>query len=408
MLRGSRRGAEGRARRPDGLLEGRGGRQRGDPVPGLRPVRRRAKANELRHALDLPATVPIFVAAADPYGLHSSDARVDSTTWVDSKSWDGVEAVVAWIHEQVAVREELRVESHQRYWYLNLLRQLDTTTEQLDTTQALCLEATKAKGRHQWYERQLELLASSARSALEGVIEEAVRETALGAEPGEKVDTSKIESALGAWYDVQYNRLLELRDSVIEETAIQRERPIIKVILGSEPEVEEPSGTTDAIRTLTPQVKKVLTSIREAAEKQKVGEKSRSDKLPRKKARGALLERTFAAISIAETVVGPAGELLALLTEEANRAAAVKDRARRRQQLQNEIREGCEEAADLVYQEWNSGLEGVTGEFGEYFGTFANSSAALLAEEKRLVNLLERGRELVVSCPLGTRSARSR
>lgn len=187
--------------------------------------------------------------------------------------------------------------------------------------------------------------------------------------------------------------------------AIQRERPIIQVILGCEPAVEEPSGTTEAIRSLTPQVEKVLTSIRKASEKQRLGEKSRSDKLPRKKGRGAFLERSFAAISIAETVVGPAGELLALLTEEASRAPAVKDRARRRQQLQNEIRAGCEEAADLVYQEWNSDLQGVMGEFGDYFGTLGDSSAALLAEQERLMSLLERGRELEARRPLGTRPA---
>ena len=46
VLRGPRWGPEGGAGRPDGLPEGRGGRQRGGPDPGLRPV---------RHPLPVPA-----------------------------------------------------------------------------------------------------------------------------------------------------------------------------------------------------------------------------------------------------------------------------------------------------------------------------------------------------------------
>jgi hypothetical protein len=369
-------------------------------------VRAREKAVELRRALQLPAKSPIFVVAADPFGLHSSDGDVNSSTWVATRDWDGMDGFTDWLAAQADCTETLRAHGERRYWFVLLADHLEAVYQQLETTQALLAEATKAKDRRSWHDRQLESLAGAARSSLDGVVEEAVRAAALHWQPGVEIDPTSIENALGSWYDAQRNKLMEYRSSVIAEAAAQRERPIIKVILGKEPEGHEPSLAADRIRKLTPQVQKVLTAIRQAAPAEQArtaGNTARATTVAAaQSARKGFLNRAVGAITIAEGVVGPAGELLALLSEEADRRSAVKDRARQREQLRVEIRQGCRAAADVVYREWEAEMQEVSDEVDRFFAGLAGSEGALTTERDRLQSLHDRGLQLKAARPSDT------
>lgn len=74
--------------------------------------------------------------------------------------------------------------------------------------------------------------------------------------------------------------------------------------------------------------------------------------------------------------------------------------------MQDQIREGCKAAADMVYREWEIDLHSVISEFSDYFEALGDSSMTLLTERDRLMGLLRSGDGLR-RCAFAKRDAQS-
>jgi hypothetical protein len=183
------------------------------------------KAGELRTALNLGPTVPVFVVCQDFAQMAGSERNPARRFWDESREWDGMQALesaIAKISE--SPWDSLRAEAGRRYWR----QALESTLRHLKG-EIVMYEGRLAVGnqalalRNSWLV-QVDDLRTSAEAELRGrvaeITGEAIHDSAAARLVGQSLNTE-----LDSWYRDQERKIDKLLQSVLNTTKSERSRP---------------------------------------------------------------------------------------------------------------------------------------------------------------------------------------
>lgn len=193
-------------------------------IEGYRELAQRKKG-ELRSALNLDPSVPVYVVCQDFAQMAGSDRNPDKHFWDESREWDGMEAL------EIAIAElghsewdSLRTEAGQRFWRQaveSTLRNLKDEVVKYEDRLQVCSKGLAL--RNSWLV-QVDDLRVSAEAELRGrtseITGEAVHDSAAARLIGQTLKTT-----LDSWYRDQERKIDRLLQSVLSTAKTERSSP---------------------------------------------------------------------------------------------------------------------------------------------------------------------------------------
>lgn len=184
------------------------------------------KVTELRELFALDSETPIFVVAQDPFQQAGSDTGVMPDEWDEFRSWDGM----ALLQEHLTTINssplpEWRAQAGQRYWSHVLAETITDLREGLPALQANAKIAAHGVARRDSWESELAALDRAARTGLDGLVDEVIRDWWTGADPQTAQLQADIERAVTNWFTEHENRLVRLRRSIQKAADRDRHQP---------------------------------------------------------------------------------------------------------------------------------------------------------------------------------------
>lgn len=310
------------------------------------------KTHELRRALGLDDSVPVFVVSQDFAQMAGSERNPDPALWDESREWDGISALRAAL-DAVGSGDvsSLRDAAAERFWRQEVTIAVDAL--RAEVVKYLDHEHFSDEGRRlreSWL-AQLDALDQSAEADLRGRISETV---------GQAVDDERdaasfqraLKSTVDVWYGLQERTVEKLLRSVDDTIALERQRPSWQKL---EELAESVRGQTtpkpvqkERPEVITPSVKRVseasLTALREYEKFSALKQPSGS---PAVSALGASRK-----VAVATAVMPVVTELASIAERFYRDRANAQDADRQRRSLAAELDRVGEHTASIALQEF--------------------------------------------------------
>lgn len=234
-----------------------------DPESDVDGYRERAqrKTEELRRALELAESVPVFVVSQDFAQMAGSERNPDPRLWDEFRGWDGI----ADLHKALSTLSSrggssLRASAAQRFWRQSIANSLEGLHREI--AKYMSHENFSDEGlrlRQSWV-AQLNALQSSAEADLRGKISETI-----GQAVDDQRDADAIQKSLNAtidfWYGLQERKIEKLLRNVDDTMALERQRPSWKELEELAESIRAQAGRSTSVKEqaelISPAVKRV-------------------------------------------------------------------------------------------------------------------------------------------------------
>lgn len=310
------------------------------------------KTHELRRALGLDASVPVFVVSQDFAQMAGSERNPDPTLWDESREWDGIRALSEAL-DAVGSGDisSLRDAAAQRFWRQEVATAIDAL--QAEVAKYLDHQHFSDEGRRlreSWLV-QLDAFDQSAEADLRGRIAETV---------GQAVDDERdaasfqraLKSTVDVWYGLQERVVEKLLRSVDGTIALERQRPswrkleeLAESIRG---ETTQKPSQKERPEVIAPSVKRLseasLTALREYEKFSVLKKPSGSSAVS---ALGASRK-----VAVASAVMPVVTELASIAERFYRDRANAEDADRQRRSLAAELDRAGEHTASIALQEF--------------------------------------------------------
>lgn len=392
-----------------------------DDPDGYRALAER-KANELGEALPPSAEHRVFVIASDPYGLQGPAREVEPTEWDSFRTWDGMEALAAWVRSRPDYFDSLRTSALHRFWHERLTAALDGLGEAATALRGVRAESARAAKRLEMFERRLSALDSAAKAELRGDLSAVARRAAQQSTVDPKWLQQRIEESVARWFERSDSKLRDLNAELVTEFEVQSARPIIREFELLPPPVGDSRRWVPERSTVERLGEQALTAWRVFRESGASG--SEAAKRPARLPSGGVRPQSSGAPSSGPRSGSPGsgtparagGRSLATATalaplvyelfglanqHEADRLKA-KEAADRRKHLQSEIDRIIADAADANSAEWDQVVRSQREAAQAAWEPLAGRGPVVDQQLVTMERQLEEGRRLLEGRPEGS------
>ncbi|OBF38949.1 hypothetical protein A5719_17620 [Mycolicibacterium peregrinum] len=224
-----------------------------DPESDPEGYRERAhrKTEELRRALGLEESVPVFVVSQDFAQMAGSERNPDPQLWDDFRSWDGILELQGALAELGSGNKtSLRAAASQRFWRQSVTNAIDGLRAEVARYSEHESFADEGLRLRQSWVTQLSTLQASADADLRGRISESMGQAVDDRRDADAIQQS-LKTTIDFWYGLQERNIEKLLRNVDETIALERQRPSwqkldelaesIRARSTRAPEVEEPT-----------------------------------------------------------------------------------------------------------------------------------------------------------------------
>lgn len=310
------------------------------------------KTDELRRALELNESVPVFVVSQDFAQMAGSERNPDPQLWDEFREWDGI----AELREALAALgsrsgSSLRASAAQRFWRQSVVNSLDgLRAEAAKFSDHENFSDEGLRLRQSWL-GQLAALQSSAEADLRGKLSETV-----GQAIDDRRDADAFERSLRAtidfWYGSQERNLEKLLRNVDDTIDMERRRPswtkLEDLAASIRVEADPSTSSKQANEVISPAVTRVssaalkaLTEYEKLSTLKKPGQATTSSAMNMSK-------RVAAATAVMPLVLE-----MSSLTEQFFKSRAVAaERDRQRKSLEVELERVGDSAAGMALSEF--------------------------------------------------------
>jgi nucleoside phosphorylase len=367
-----------------------------------------------------PNAIRLHALCADPFEKAARIRQPDRSLFDDSRSWDGIAAFEGALRELRATLPVLRTAALERYFAFVATRTRVTVDDEVERQQ-LALETCRSDvERLSLLGKQLDALSASARSGLDGVVEEEIQSAArmhgLSLADVTREAESALEKALARWRAQNDAAILKLAREAGEELAVRKRSPgrrSLDDVLGHARDRErsdDPGGKgfIEGLRRFGPRLADAMRALHEV----KLGvslEEARRE-LARVEALGTFEKyieeagkrRIFRDVTQAKSIdsavklhgaiaaIGPLLlELGMLYSEQQHERRAAVERARRLEELRTRIGEAARAIAADEWKDWEERVTAFRASLEERRGPHARIEPHLAAA----VGQLERVRD---------------
>jgi len=198
-----------------------------DPESDEDGYRERAqrKMEELRRALGLDATLPVFVVSQDFAQMAGSERNPDPQLWDEFRGWDGIADLrEALTNLGSRSGSSLRASAAQRFWRQSVENSLDGLNAEV--TKYLDHEHFTDEGlqlRQSWL-AQLDALQKSADADLRGKLSETMGQAVDDQRDADAIQQS-LKASIDFWYGLQERSVEKLMRNIDDTIALERQRP---------------------------------------------------------------------------------------------------------------------------------------------------------------------------------------
>jgi nucleoside phosphorylase len=351
------------------------------------------KLAELRDILErggvAPNAIHLHALCADPFQRTAPLRQPARSFFDDSRAWDGITEFEEMLRGLQATLPTLRAAATARYFALAATSAASTIEDQL-TRQKLALDTCRTEvERLSLFEKQLDVLSSSAQSSLGGLVEQEIQSSArmhaLSLAEVTQQAESALDVALGRWRNEHDAAVFKLAREAGEELAARKGSPArrsLEDMLGraktrSEDMSKEPiqTGFVEGLRRFGPRLADAMRALHEV--KLGVSFEEASRELARVNALGSfekyiketgkhrILRDAVQATSIDSAVrlhgaiaaVGPLlVELGALYAEQQWERRAAAEYTRRLAELRARIGDAARAIAADEWRDWEQGV----------------------------------------------------
>lgn len=199
----------------------------GDPEndrTGYEELRDR-KITELRELFDLDPAVPIFVVAQDPFQEAGPD-DVPAVVWDQYRDWDGMRELSDQLQQlSAASLDQLRGPAATRYWSQAASEALTSLRANLTLCEENSRIATQGATRRKSWESELDVIDSSARASLDGLVESVVNTWLAVPGTSHAQVQNEIERTLSQWFTEHDAHLQRLQRSINKSVERDHRQP---------------------------------------------------------------------------------------------------------------------------------------------------------------------------------------
>ena len=183
------------------------------------------KKGELRAALTLDEGVPVYVVCQDFAQMAGSERNPDPTVWDESRSWDGISALVAAISALgSSSHPEMRDAAAQRFWRSSVQEVLDQLGKEFAAHSESAIVSDEGEQRRSSWLAQLDTLTRAAEADLRGRVSAAVGDAVDASDPAESF-AQALNTSVGAWHAACKRDIDKLLRSIGDTVATERARP---------------------------------------------------------------------------------------------------------------------------------------------------------------------------------------
>jgi hypothetical protein len=321
----------------------------------------RRKTEELRSALNLDPSVPVYAVCQDFAQMAGSDRNPESQFWDESREWDGMQALETAIAELGQSEwDSLRTQAGHRFWRQaveSTLKHLKDEIVKYDERLQVCDEGLAL--RNSWL-AQVDDLRASAEAELRGSVSELTGE-AVHDSAAARLIGQTLKTALDSWYRDQERKIDKLLQSVLNTAKAERSRPsweqlrdFVKSVRAEQSKTSKPKPDEQFV---TPAVEKVAKAVFSLfVEYQELGSLTNSKAGGTRAAEAAFNKK--AAAGAAVVLVEAVRVAEKLYNRKAADQSAAADRGLERARIESELNRAGQRAANVAMEELEPLLDG--------------------------------------------------
>ena len=316
---------------------------------GYRELAQR-KSAELREALDLGSSFPIFVVCQDFAQMAGAERTLESSFWDGSREWDGMDALHSAISELGrSGGTSLRDAACRRFWTQAVTSTLNGLEREVSGYAAhlqVCDEGRQL--RDSWL-AQLESIRAAAEADLRGKIGEIVVEASHDPVAARLIG-DRLTTAVDFWFRDQERQVDKLLQTVEATASTERERPSWKGLADLASSVRAKQSRVSSApkkedQLFTPAVGKVAIAVQDAfLEYRKLGRLKSVASDATRNARASFEKSAIAATAVF------AVELAGLAEKFFARRAKDEEKEAERKRLEAELNRIGQEAANVALE----------------------------------------------------------
>ncbi|MBV5247039.1 GTPase domain-containing protein [Mycolicibacterium sp. PAM1] len=183
------------------------------------------KERELRAALSLDGSVPVYVVCQDFAQMAGTERNPDPTVWDESRSWDGISELLAAISALgSAWWPGIRQAAAQRFWRSSVQQVLQQLRKELTAHLENAAVSDEGGQRRASWLAQLDMLTRASEADLRGRVSAAVSDAVDSPDPAQSF-AQALKTSLGAWHAACERDIDKLLRSVGDAVATERTRP---------------------------------------------------------------------------------------------------------------------------------------------------------------------------------------
>lgn len=312
------------------------------------------KECELRAALSLDSSVPVYVVCQDFAQMAGTERNPDPTVWDESRSWDGISELVAAITALGSTLQPgIRDAAAQRFWRSSLQQVLQQLRKELTAHVGNVAVSDEGDQRRASWLAQLDTLTRASEADLRGRVSAAVSDAVDSPDPAQSF-AQALKTSLGAWHAACERDIDKLLRSVGDTVATERTRPdwqrFEEMAATLRHELPGPEPTPDDDLTYAPVVRQVGDAVLNALRHY---EQTRGLKVTSPATGGVGVTPSLDRMAAAAAGVSVVAELAVIAEQFANRQRAAKAAVQQRAKLQSELVSVGEEATTLTLSTLN-------------------------------------------------------
>lgn len=312
------------------------------------------KEGELRAALTLDESVPVYVVCQDFAQMVGTERNPDPSVWDESRSWDGISELVAAITALGGhTKSDVRQAAAQRFWGDSVHQVLHQLRKELAAHLENAAVSDEGEHRRASWLAQLDTLARAAEADLRGRVSAAVGDAVDSPDPAQGF-AQALKTSIGAWHAAAKRDIDKLLRSIGDMVTTERARPDWQRFedLAGKLRQESPTSeyTADDDLVYAPVVRQVGDAVLNALRHY---EQSRGLKLSSAGTGAAGTASGVDRIEAAAAGVSVIAELAVIAEQFANRQHAVKAAIQQRAELQSELVKAGDEATALALKTLN-------------------------------------------------------
>ncbi|QZY43644.1 GTPase domain-containing protein [Mycolicibacterium austroafricanum] len=312
------------------------------------------KEGELRAALTLDESVPVYVVCQDFAQMVGTERNPDPSVWDESRSWDGISELVAAITALGShTKSDIRQAAAQRFWGDSVHQVLHQLRKELGAHLENAAVSDEGEHRRASWLAQLDTLARAAEADLRGRVSAAVADAVDSPDPAQSF-AQALKTSIGAWHAAAKRDIDKLLRSIGDTVTTERARPDwqrFEDLAGKlRPESPTSEYTADDDLVFAPVVRQVGDAVLNALRHY---EQSRGLKLSSAGTGAAGTASGVDRIAAAAAGVSVIAELAVIAEQFANRQHAAKAAIQQRAELQSELVKAGDEATALALKTLN-------------------------------------------------------